>query len=127
MMWHLIKHLHMLLALLSISGFILRGGLMMMESNLRNRAFLRRAPHIIDTFLLASGVALAWHSYQYPFVNSLWLTAKMLALLAYIGFGLIALKHGRSMGMRTVACVIATGCGFFMIATALQHSPLIFA
>lgn len=126
-MWSVIKHLHMTLALVSIGGFMLRGGLMVMESNLLNRPFWRRAPHLVDTFLLGTGVYLAWYSHQYPFVNSMWLTAKMLALLAYIGFGLIALNHGKNKTIRIIAYAVASCCGVFMIATALRHSPLLLA
>ena len=126
-MWHLIKHLHMLLALLSIAGFLLRGILMLIESNLLNRSSMRRLPHVVDTFLLATGVAMAWHAQFYPFVNSSWLSAKMLALLAYIGFGMIALKHGRNKVIRSLAFAIASCCGFLMIAIAMQHSPLVLA
>jgi uncharacterized membrane protein SirB2 len=125
MTYTLIKHLHISLALLSITGFALRGGLMLVESNYLNRPLLKRAPHLIDALLLASGVYLAWTLQQYPFVNSNWLTAKMIALVAYIGFGLLALKHGRSKTARGVAFVIASACALFMVATALQHSALL--
>jgi uncharacterized membrane protein SirB2 len=126
-MWTLIKHLHIALALLSFGGFMLRGGLMLMESRLLNRPLFRRGPHLVDSLLLASGVALAWQTQQYPFVNSYWLTAKMLALLAYIGFGMIALNYGRSRPLRLAALCVAIGCGAYMIATALQHNPLLAA
>lgn len=126
-MWTLIKHLHMTLALISISGFMLRGGLMLMDSRLLNRPLFKRWPHVVDTILLASGVSLAWHIHQYPFVNSYWLTAKMLALLAYIGFGMIALNYGRNKPIRVISLLVASACGAYMIATALQHNPLLAA
>ena len=125
MTYTLLKHLHMTLAIVSISGFALRGALMLVESNYLNRPLLKRAPHVIDTLLLASGVYLAWVSQTYPFVNSSWLSAKMMALVAYIGFGLLALTYGRSKTGRAVAFAIACACAAFMLATALQHSPLV--
>lgn len=126
-MWTLFKHLHITLALISFSGFMLRGGLMLMESRLLDRPLVKRVPHIVDTLLLVSGAALAWHIHQYPFVNSYWLTAKMLALLAYIGFGMIALHYGRGRAPRLLALLVALACGAYIIATALQHNPLLAA
>ena len=125
MTYTLLKHLHMTLAIVSISGFVLRGVLMLVESNYLNRPLLRRAPHVVDAVLLASGIYLAWTAQLYPFINSSWLTAKMMALVAYIGFGLLALTYGKSKTGRAVAFAIACACAAFMLATALQHSPLV--
>ena len=127
MSYTLIKQLHLALAIISIVGFALRGVLMLVESNYLNRPLLKRAPHLIDTLLLASGIYMAWLSHQYPFVNSAWLSAKMMALVAYIGFGLIALRYGRSKTGRCVAFAIACACALFMLTTALQRSPLVLA
>ncbi len=60
----------------------------------RRWQWLRIAPHLNDTLLLAAAIALAAMSAQYPFVQG-WLTAKLLALLAYIALGRVALgKEG---------------------------------
>lgn len=126
-MWPMIKHLHMALALLSITGFLLRGIFMLMQSRLLQQRWIRRAPHLIDTLLLASGVLLAWHLQQYPFVNSYWLTTKMLALLAYIGFGMLALNYGKTPIIRGLAFAIALFCAAYILTTATLHSGLVLA
>ena len=43
--------------------------------------WLRFTPHVIDTLLVAAGVALCAIIREYPFVNA-WLTAKLQALIA---------------------------------------------
>lgn len=126
-MWIAVKNLHIALVLISVSGFALRGVLMLLQSQLMQRGWMRRLPHIVDTLLLASGISLAWHSQQYPFVNSWWLTAKMLALIAYIGFGMLALNYGRNRVIRGLAFMIAGACAAYMIITAVSRNPLVFA
>ena len=126
-MWVAIKHIHIALVLLSVSGFALRGLLMLVQSKLLQQRWIKRLPHMVDTLLFGSGIALAWHSHQYPFVNSWWLTAKMLALIAYIGFGMLALNYGRNRVIRSIALVVACTCAAYMIATALSRNPLVFA
>ena len=52
-------------------------------------------PHVVDTVLLASAIALAVMTHQYPLANR-WVTAKVAGLLVYIGLGTIALKRGKT-------------------------------
>lgn len=101
-----IKHAHMSFAILSGLFFLTRGVMMLAGSALLQKRFLRIAPHLIDTLLLASALALVFISGQYPFVQN-WLTAKVLALVGYIAAGTIALKPGRPKGVRVAAFVTA--------------------
>ena len=126
-MWLTIKYLHMTLALVSVSGFLLRGILMLLQSRLLQQRWIKRLPHLVDTLLLASGVLLAWHLHQYPFVNSYWLSAKMLALLAYIGFGMLALNYGKTPAIRGLAFVVALCCAAYILTTATLHNGLVLA
>jgi uncharacterized membrane protein SirB2 len=124
-MWPIIKHLHITLVVISVSGFLLRGTLMLLQSKLLQQRWIKRLPHIVDTLLFASGIFLAWSSQQYPFVNSYWLTSKMLALIAYIGFGMLALNYGKNRVIRTIAMVVACACAAYMIVTAMSRNPLV--
>ncbi|MDH5736640.1 MAG: SirB2 family protein, partial [Gammaproteobacteria bacterium] len=90
-----IKLIHLASVVLSISGFILRGYWMMIESPLLQAKPVKILPHIIDTCLLASALVMVYMSAQYPFVQS-WLTIKVFALIAYIILGTIALKRGKT-------------------------------
>jgi uncharacterized membrane protein SirB2 len=120
-----LKLLHVSCAALSIGGFALRGALMLARSPLLGSRIARVAPHVVDTVLLVSALALAWRSGQYPFEQA-WLTAKVLALVAYVVSGSIALKRGRTRGMRAAAFVLALCAAFYIVAVALKRTPLPF-
>jgi len=118
----LLKQLHIACAVLSIAAFAARGVLMMRESRLLQARFVRMAPHAVDTVLLASALALAWLSGQYPFSQG-WLTAKVLALAAYIVLGVIALKPGRSPAVRRAAFTLALATVLYIVSVALTRDP----
>jgi uncharacterized membrane protein SirB2 len=117
----LLKQLHIACAFLSIAGFAARGVLMLRESHLLRARFVRMAPHAVDSVLLASAIALAWMSGQYPFAQS-WLTAKVLALIAYIVLGTIALKSGRSLAVRSASFALALATVLYIVSVALTRN-----
>ena len=80
-------------------------------------------PHLVDTLLLASAVALAVMSHQYPLANG-WLTAKVAGLLIYIGLGTVALKRGRTRRVRVTAWLAAQAVFFYIVAVAITRQPL---
>jgi uncharacterized membrane protein SirB2 len=122
MAYLLLKQLHIACAVLSIVGFAARGVLMLRESRLLQARFVRMAPHAVDTVLLASAIALAWRSGQFPFAQG-WLTAKVLALAAYIVLGTIALKPGRSPTVRRAAFTLALATVLYIVSVALTRDP----
>ncbi len=115
--------IHVGCAVLSIAGFAVRGMLMLLESPLLQSRIARIAPHVVDTVLLGSAIALAWMSGQYPFAQG-WLTAKVLALVAYVGLGTVALKRGRGKAARATAFVLALGTVLYIVSVALARDPL---
>jgi uncharacterized membrane protein SirB2 len=114
--------LHIACAAISIAGFAARGVLMLRESSRLQKRFVRIAPHVVDTLLLASAVWLAWFLGQVPFVHG-WITAKIAALLAYIVFGTIALKRGRTKGVRRWAFAAALASAGYIVWVALTRDP----
>ena len=121
---HLIlKTVHQACALLSLSGFVLRGGLMLAGSALLRRRWMRTWPHLIDTLLLVSGVWMAFNLHLHP-GNSPWLTAKLVALLLYIGLGFVALRLGRTRPIRGAALVAAIACFAYIGLVAMTRSTL---
>ena len=101
-----IKHVHMTCAALSIILFFVRGLWMLAGSTLLQQRWAKVVPHIVDTVLLASALTMVVWSSQYPFMQN-WLTAKVVALVAYVVLGTIALKRGQTKGVRTGAFILA--------------------
>lgn len=121
----LLKHLHMTCAAASYTLFFLRGIWMLRDSPIRQRRWVKIAPHTIDTALLASALWLAWTIGQYPFVDG-WLTAKVIALLLYIALGFVALKYGKTKTIRLSAWIAAQLVFGYIVLVAVNHSPFIF-
>ena len=119
----LIKSLHLSTVFITSALFLLRLVWMLQASPLLQHRVTKVVPHINDSLLLISGIALAVMSHQYPFVNG-WLTAKLLALLAYIVFGSLALKRGRTLQHRRVAALLAIATFAYILAVALSRNPL---
>jgi uncharacterized membrane protein SirB2 len=119
----IVKYIHVFSVILSFALFLLRGALMFADSGIRKHVVLRIGPHIIDTILLASALTLSWLLQQYPFVHH-WLTVKVLALVAYIVFGSLALKRARTLPLRAFFFVLAVLTFLFIATVALAHDPL---
>jgi uncharacterized membrane protein SirB2 len=117
-----VKYLHVACVILSLCGFAARGALMLAQSPLLGARWVRVAPHAVDTVLLASAAWLAWALQQYPFVHG-WLTAKVLGLLAYIGFGMVALRRGRTKGIRATFFALACASAAYVVWVALTRDP----
>ncbi len=107
--YQLIKHIHVITAVLSLVGFVLRGWWMVKESPLLQHKLVRILPHINDTLLLGSAIFLSLMSGLYPFVEG-WLGAKVVLLVGYIVAGIFALKRGKTRQTRQLALVIALIC-----------------
>jgi uncharacterized membrane protein SirB2 len=117
-----VKYLHVTCVVLSVSLFVVRAALELLAQPWRQWRLLKVAPHVIDTVLLTSALWLAWRIGQYPFVNG-WLTAKVLALLAYILLGMRALGKRTPQGQRLpflLAALLSVG---YIVGVALTHSP----
>ena len=119
----LVKWIHVSAAFVSVSGFALRGIWMLANSPLFNRRWVRIAPHIVDAVLLGSAIALAAMLHQYPFVQP-WLTAKVLALLVYIGLGMVAFRFAEGARTRLLAFSGAIVAAAYILSVAYFKSPL---
>jgi uncharacterized membrane protein SirB2 len=85
------KHLHMTAVGISVLLFVFRFIYGQMNPSFLQKKWVKVVPHIIDTVLLGSAIWLCVILSQYPIVNS-WLTAKVIGVIGYILFGLLALK-----------------------------------
>ena len=122
-MFDVLKAVHVGCVAASGAGFIARGALMLADSPLLRTRLVRIAPHVVDTMLLASAIALAVLARLSPLQHG-WLAAKILALLVYIVLGSIALKRGRTRSTRAAAFVAAILVFGYIVGTALHHDAL---
>ncbi|GAB1061626.1 SirB2 family protein [Shewanella algae] len=113
-----VKHLHMILIAVSVLLFIVRFVLKLRQSAIMDKKLLKVGPHVIDTFLLLSGLTLCFMIKQYPFVDP-WMTEKIGAVVAYILLGVMALKSNRNLIFRIFAFLGALG--WVVYAAKLAH------
>jgi len=118
-----LRHIHITCAILTITLFVLRGGLMLADSPWQRNVVLRYLPHAVDTVLVSTALILTTVIHQFPFATG-WLTAKLLLLVAYIVLGSIALKRGRTRRIRIAAFVVALATVGFLVTVARAHHPL---
>lgn len=85
--------------------------------------WLRVTPHVVDSVLLLAGIALAFIVRQYPFVNG-WLTAKLVALIAYIVVGNFAVRRSRTPRGKLIAWAVGLALVLYIYAVAITKSPL---
>ncbi|WP_456380608.1 SirB2 family protein [Thiolapillus sp.] len=118
----LIKLVHVSCAGLSLLGFTLRATLMLKQSPLLKKQWVRTVPHLVDSTLFFSGLWLAYNLHQYPGASP-WLTAKLLALLLYIVFGAMALR-GATTALRYPSLLLAYLCFSYIISVASSKTPM---
>jgi uncharacterized membrane protein SirB2 len=116
-----IKSIHAGSAALSIALFLTRGAWMLWSPQRLRRRWVGIVPHLIDTTLLVSALWLAWQLGADG--TRRWLAAKVVALLVYIALGTIALKRGRTRGIRIAAFIGAIATFGYIVMVALTKSP----
>ena len=117
-----LKYLHVVTAVLTIAGFILRGAWMMSGSPKLDLPMTRVAPHVIDTIFLLSGIAMVSLVSLNPFEHP-WLVAKFAGIVVYVALGMVAMRHGRTREQRIVAFAAALSVFAYVGGTALTKSP----
>lgn len=125
MSYFLLKHIHVTCAVISFALFFLRGIWSFNGSPIMRQRWVKIVPHVVDTLLLVSALALAFTIQQYPFVDA-WLTAKFFGLVLYILLGTIALKYGKTKAVRVSAWLAALAVFAYIVLVAKQHNPLPF-
>ena len=116
--------IHISCAVVSVSLFLVRGSLQLRGYHWRAWPWLRVLPHCIDTLLLGAAITLVVMGGQYPWEQA-WLGAKVVALLAYIALGSVALGKSSSMAVRKVSFVAALLCVTYLVCVAHTRSPLL--
>ena len=116
-----LKTIHVTCVVLSFTGFFIRGIWMLNDSTLLQQRWVKITPQIVDTLLLISAIALAVQMHFSP-LEQPWLMAKIIALLVYIGAGLVALRFGRDKRTRLIAWLFALVTFMYIVSTAFSKS-----
>jgi len=122
-MYSTLKIIHVGAALLTISGFLLRGYWMMCDTSKLQQRWVRILPHVLDTVFLLAGIGLIM-TLHLQVVHNSWLLVKIAALIVYIVLGAIALKRGRSRKIRAIAFMLAVLTFVYIAGVALTKSML---
>ncbi|EOC0830124.1 SirB family protein [Cronobacter sakazakii] len=122
-----VKHLHILTVVISISLFILRYWWQYRSSPMSSKRWVRIVPHVNDTVLLGSGVALVLITHFYPFTQQgAWLTEKLFGVIIYIVLGFIALgRRPRSQQVRWIAFLLGLVVLYIIVKLATTKVPLL--
>jgi uncharacterized membrane protein SirB2 len=117
-----LKLIHVSCAFMSIAGFGLRGYWMASDNPLLQHRAAKVLPHMIDTLLLVSAIVLLVILHLSPLAQP-WLCAKIIALLLYIGLGMVALRFGRTKKIKVSAWLLALLTVGYMVSVAYSKSP----
>ena len=121
----IIRIIHSSCALLSILGFAIRGYGKVSRGEVPQTFAFKVLPHIVDTILLVSAIALVIMSGQYPFVSP-WVTAKVIALVVYISFGILLMRLKVEKAARGAIYAVSLLCGAYMVMVAVSKNPIPF-
>lgn len=125
-----VKNFHIVIITVSIALFILRFLWKWADAAIMQQRWVKIVPHIVDTFMLISGIWLVFITHFYPLTpQGSWLTEKLFGVIIYIGLGMMALGSGksgsRSQKTRWVAFILALGCLYLIVKLALTKIPLL--
>jgi uncharacterized membrane protein SirB2 len=113
--YFLAKHLHQLAVVILIAAFVIRGLFMLAGSGALQRRWVTIVTHVNDTVLLVSALYMA---FVIGFQD--WVIAKLVGLVVFVGIGIVALKRGRTKGVRTAAFVAGLVLLAYLAAVAVK-------
>ncbi|PVZ78594.1 siroheme synthase [Serratia sp. S1B] len=129
MTYQVLKQLHVLTVAISISLFVLRFFWLWRGGEIIHRRWVKIVPHVNDTLLFLTGVALLVLGRFYPLLGrDTWLTEKLFGVIIYILLGYLALNSrtpSRCRRLRILAFVLALGCLYLIIKLATTKIPFL--
>lgn len=117
-MFEMLRQIHITCALATGMLFVIRGFWMMMDGPKLKQPVIKIAPHVIDTVLLLSAMAMLVVASIHPFSQP-WLLAKFVALLVYIMFGLLAFRFAPNKGLKILCWMLAVATLFCIYGFAM--------
>ena len=121
-MYHTLKHIHVAFVALSLLTFLVRGVWLFVDSAMLGERWVKLLPHVVNTILLASGIALAMYLSMSP-GNQPWLMAKIVGLIAYVGLGVAAFRASGPTA-RKLLWTSALVAFAFIVSVAVRKTPL---
>lgn len=118
-----VKIIHVTFVALSFAGFFIRGLWMLKDYALLRQRWVKISPQVVDTVLLVSAIVLAIQMHFSP-LQQPWLLVKIIALLVYIGAGLVALRFGRTKRIRLIAWLFGLLVFLYIVSVAVSKSVL---
>ena len=118
-----VKLVHQSAVTLSIAGFVVRGAASLAGARWVRSRVAKILPHLVDSALLISALTLAWMLRLTP-DKAPWLSAKIVGLVVYVALGVIALRPGRPIAVRTAAWFGALAVVAWIASVAITKSPL---
>jgi len=117
-----LKHIHVAFVALSLLTFLVRGVWLFIDSAMLGERWVKLLPHVVNTILLASGIALAMYLSMSP-GNQPWLMAKIVGLIAYVGLGVAAFRASGPTA-RKLLWTSALVAFAFIVSVAVRKTPL---
>lgn len=120
-----IKHIHMLCVVLSLSFFTLRAAWGFTGSQLLSKPWVKISPHIVDTVLLLSAIALAAvYTQNLSMPLPAWIQAKIIGLVFYITFGILMFRASKNTAQRMAYFTLASLSFLYILAVAFSKQAL---
>ena len=120
MIYSVVKLVHLICVVISLSGFFARGVGHLMGANWMSLKWVKVSPHVVDTLLLVSGVGLIMITHQYP-GETLWISVKLGLVLIYILLGVVAFRLTRNRVQMICAWVAALAIVMLILMIAGTH------
>ena len=117
------KLIHVSCAAISIGAFVARFPLALRGSPAMHGRWVRIAPHVNDSLLLAAALVMLALAGIDPLALD-WLRVKIVALGGYIVLGALALRPTFGRRTRLIAFALAVLTFGYIVCVALTRSPL---
>ena len=101
-----LKNTHVAAAIITFTGVVLRGYWMITASDGLQHRLTRTAPHVVDTVLFLSGIAMLLPAAINPFLHR-WLPVRLTGLIGCVLPGTLAIRRGGTRRIRIVAFIAA--------------------
>ncbi len=118
-----IRQVHVLAVILSGSLFALRGAFALAGARWPQAAPVRYLSYAIDTTLLTAALMLVTILPAAMFANG-WLATKLGLVVVYVVLGVLAMRRGRTRGVRAGCYAAALLVFAAVVGIARMHHPL---